>query len=318
MLVKRWFRFFSPKLRRAPTPLVDVALATNDGGVIAPKEESKVLPKQLAIGGKDYRLEHYAEGGICEILKGIPTSGGPKIALKILKEEWLDHQGVRRQFATESQIVRSLNTTQLPKFVSRGVVNGRAYFAYEFIDGIPLIQVSQKPDLFPPKMVRMRSLDITKQLLTQLHYLNTKLNPVAHGDISSENIIFDGDLKIHLVDFGCSHFTSMASKEAFQWIAKPSFISPEQARGENWGHPSDLYQAGILLFELLAAQRWNRGKGRREKMLFAASGDMPDTSLVTEIAGQDVADFVAALLHPNPLKRIRTAKDALLRLDKIM
>lgn len=265
---------------------------------------------QLNIGR--YRMEPFTEGGICMVMKGIPLEQGkPKLAVKMVREQWLNHQAVRRQFTTESQIVRELHHPQLPKYQSRGLIDGKAYYAYEFIEGFQLINLSQEQSRFPPSLVKEIAKDIVRQLLEQLHYLHTSLKPVIHGDISSENILIDTKQKIYLVDFGCSHFQKQASKEAYQWLAKPSFISPEQARGEAWDHRSDLYQAGILFYELLRNRRWNIGKSKREKVLFAASNERQPDDFLTDVTDARTSAFVAKMLDPDPARRFQSAREAL-------
>lgn len=265
---------------------------------------------QLNIGR--YRMEPFTEGGICVVMKGIPLeSGKPRLAVKMVREQWLNHQAVRRQFTTESQIVRELHHPHLPKYCSRGLIDGKAYYAYEFIDGFQLINLSQEQQRFPPELVKQMAKGIVIQLLEQLHYLHTNLKPVVHGDISSENILIDTKQNIHLVDFGCSHFLKQANKEAYQWLAKPSFISPEQARGEKWDHRSDLYQAGILLYELLKSKRWNEGSTKRDKVLYAASKQKQESDFLTDVTDAATSAFTAKLLDPEPDNRFQSAKEAL-------
>lgn len=265
---------------------------------------------QLNIGR--YRMEPYTEGGICVVMKGIPLEPGkPKLAVKMVREQWLNHQAVRRQFTNESQIVRELNHPQLPRYRSRGLIDGKAYYAYEFIEGFQLINLSQEQQRFPPSLVKQIARDIVRQLLEQLHFLHTSLKPVIHGDISSENILIDTQQKIYLVDFGCSHFQKQANKEAYQWLAKPSFISPEQARGEAWDHRSDLYQAGILFYELLRNRRWNIGKSKRDKVLYAASTERQQDNFLVDVTDARTSAFVARLLDPDPNTRFQSAKEAL-------
>ncbi|MCG8535403.1 MAG: serine/threonine protein kinase [Pseudomonadales bacterium] len=270
----------------------------------------KPFEVQLNIGR--YRMEPFTEGGICVVMKGIPLEQGkPKLAVKLVREQWLNHQAVRRQFTTESQIVRELHHPQLPKYRSRGLIDNKAYYAYEFIEGFQLINLSQEQQRFPPALVKELAKDIVGQLLEQLVYLHTSLKPVVHGDISSENILIDTKQKIYLVDFGCSHFQKQANREAYQWLAKPSFISPEQARGEVWDHRSDLYQAGILLYELLRNRRWNEGKTKREKVLYVASKERQADDFLTDVTDAKTSAFVAKMLDPNPDNRYQTAKEAL-------
>lgn len=274
-------------------------------------------PFDTKIGSAEYRLEPFTEGGICVVMRGIPKEAGkPKLAIKLVREQWLNHAAVRRQFSNESQIVRELQHPNLPVYRARGLVEGKAYYAYEFIEGVPLINLSQDKTRFPPELVRDISSQIIIQLLEQLDHIHGGLKPVAHGDISSENILIDNRQQVFLVDFGCAHFIKQAHKESYQWLAKPSFISPEQARGDLWDHRSDLYQAGILYYELLMNKRWNIGKSKREKVLFAASNERQADDFLAGVASEKVSAVIAKLLDPNPLHRFQSAKETLEALKK--
>ncbi len=270
----------------------------------------------LSIG--KYRLEPFTEGGICVVMKGIPLEPGkPKLAVKLVREQWLNHAAVRRQFSNESQIVRELNHAFLPRYKARGLIGQQAYYAYEFIEGFPLINLSQEQGRFPPQLVKQISVNIIRQLLEQLDHLHGGLKPVIHGDISSENILIDPQQRIYLVDFGCAHFLRQANKESYQWIAKPSFISPEQAKGEVWDQRSDLYQAGILFYELLMNRRWNEGRSKRDKVLFAASSERQADNFLATVVDAKTSAVVAKLLDPDPNGRYQTAKEAIAALDTL-
>ncbi|MBL4866512.1 MAG: serine/threonine protein kinase [Pseudomonadales bacterium] len=269
-------------------------------------------PILLQLDKCQYKLTPFKQGGICDVYKGTPeTDDQPTIAVKMIRKEWYTNSRVRRQFSTESQIVRDLQEKHLPHYISRGLINGKPYYAYEFIEGFRLINLSQKQDIFPPELIKDISLDITKQLLHSLHYMHTTLNPIAHGDISSENIIFDDWHNIHLIDFGCAHFLKMVDRNAYQWVGKPSFISPEQARGEAWDQRSDIYQAGILFYELTMGARWNVGTDSRSKTLYAASAEPPSRDFLASEVGLDISAVIAKMLHPRPQSRYQSAKAVL-------
>ncbi|MBV1880586.1 MAG: serine/threonine protein kinase [Pseudomonadales bacterium] len=279
--------------------------------------EETILPTLLELNNVQYTLKPFKKGGICDIYKGLPnTKDLPTIAVKMIRKEWYTNSRVRRQFSTESQIVRDLRQEHLPRYISRGLLSGKPYFAYEYIEGFRLINLSQKRDIFPPELVKDIALDIICQLLRSLHYMHTKLNPIAHGDISSENIIFDDWHNIHLIDFGCAHYLKLADNNAYQWVGKPSFISPEQAKGEPWDHRSDIYQAGILYYELATGARWNTGTNPRNKTLFAASAEPPRPDFLAKEAGINISTSIAKMLHPQPQLRYQSANNALKDLEK--
>lgn len=291
---------------KAPTPRKTTGNDLDTSGV------STLKPIETKIGNAPYRLEPFTEGGICVVMQGIPQAENlPKLAIKLVREQWLNHAAVRRQFSNESQIVRELNHPCLPVYRARGLVQGKAYYGYEFIDGVPLINLSQDKQRFPPELVKDISFSVITQLLEQLEHIHGGLKPVAHGDISSENILINNRQQVFLVDFGCAHFIKQAHKESYQWLAKPSFISPEQARGDIWDHRSDLYQVGILYYELLMNRRWNIGKSKREKVLFAASNERQNDNFLQNVVDSKVSSVIAKLLDPNPANRYQSAREVL-------
>lgn len=317
MKITEWFR------RRAKPDKGGKAEPEADKSTAARRDSPSTAPSpttpeivELSLG--KYRLEPFTEGGICVVMKGFPLeSGKPKLAVKLVREQWLNHAAVRRQFSNESQIVRELNHPYLPKYSARGLIGQQAYYAYEFIEGFPLINLSQEQGRFPPELVKQLAVNIIRQLLEQLDHLHNGLKPVIHGDISSENILIDPQQHIYLVDFGCAHFLRQANKESYQWIAKPSFISPEQAKGETWDQRSDLYQAGILFYELLTNRRWNEGRSKRDKVLFAASAVRQKDDFLCPTVDRPTSAVVAKLLDPNPDSRFQTAKETILALDQL-
>lgn len=314
MKISQWFRRRS-KASEATTQVSD---STTKKAQERAQEQPANTTQDIDLSIGKYRLEPFTEGGICVVMKGIPLeSGKPKLAVKLVREQWLNHAAVRRQFSNESQIVRELNHPFLPKYKARGLIGQQAYYAYEFIEGFPLINLSQEQGRFPPELVKQISVNIVKQLLEQLDHLHSGLKPVIHGDISSENILIDPQQRIYLVDFGCAHFLRQANKESYQWIAKPSFISPEQAKGEMWDQRSDLYQAGILFYELLMNRRWNEGRSKRDKVLFAASSSRQADDFLSNVVDIKTSAVVAKLLDPNPNGRFQTAKEAIAALESL-
>ncbi|HBC57117.1 MAG TPA: hypothetical protein DCZ03_08140 [Gammaproteobacteria bacterium] len=276
--------------------------------VISSNIESLIQPKSL---GK-FRFVAVAEGGVCEVYRAEPLSGsGPSLAIKRIRDIWRHHKGVNHQFEIEAKIVQSLFYPTLPRYVSRGVLKGKAYYAYEFFHGMPLLKLWQQQGSTDPDKLLKMSIACGIEILEQLYYLHSRPNPIYHGDISAENIILDRDGHVHLVDFGCAHTQKEADEKSYQWLGKPSYISPEQAKGEPWDGRSDLYQVGVMLYEMITSKRWNRGRSPREKVLFAASKQTMAPNFLAELVGSSASQLVAGLLAPDANHRIQTAGEAL-------
>ncbi len=258
----------------------------------------------IVISGNLYKLNAFSAGGICHIYKAQAASRKlPVLSVKMIKPRWARYASVRRQFNIEGQILSGLSHPQLPHFTTRGTHKEHVFLAYKFLPGVPLIKLAQNKTLFGENTLKPLALSILTQILDQLNYLHNKINPVVHGDISSENIIINNSQQVSLADFGCAHFTNTRSNHSFRWLAKPSYLSPEQARGDPWGPASDIYQTAILFYEMITGKRWIKGKTPREKMLYAASISKPAPDFLGKIIHKHLSSIIADMLDPNPKTR---------------
>lgn len=273
---------------------------------------------KIRIRQKLYILTPLASGGVCDIYLAKPQADtSPHLALKILKSSWMELEHMRRQFAFEAQILKGLDHPKLPKFVHYGHGRSRSYLAYEFKPGHALISFAQQKKYYGQSQALCTVIQIILDILNQVHYLHTKPGAIVHGDISAENVIFSPTLGAHLMDFGCAHLRNTPPQDSYQWIGKPSYLSPEQARGEPWSAASDIYQIGILAYELVIGKRWLRGTSAKEKMLQAATKNSPAANFIADSAPYGLSKWIADCLHAQPEKRPTNVAELINRLKRI-
>lgn len=265
----------------------------------------------IEVQGKFYKLRHFKEGGICKIYQGMPERRHlPTLAIKTIRDKWVNNDKVIKQFNVETRIVKEFDHPRLPHYIGRGNLNNVPFYAYHFVDGMQVINISQRPDLYPPDLISTLALRMVIQLYETLEYLHEKINPIIHGDISSENVVINPSQQLYLIDFGCAH-SKTSNVDNRTWIGKPSYLSPEQARGEVWDQRSDLYQVGILFYELVTRQRWNTGADTRAKHIFAASAPRPSMDFLAHKIHISLSMIFSKILHPDPEVRFHSASDIL-------
>ncbi|MEJ2680991.1 MAG: protein kinase [Gammaproteobacteria bacterium] len=258
----------------------------------------------LPIRGVLYQLTPFAHGGVCDVFQAHNSSEiAPTLIIKMIRPDWLSHQALAQQFKLEIDVLRGLRHPMLPQLFADGMYDDRAFLAYVQLPGEPLMAFAQRGELYGDACAHTTVLGIVRALLHQLEYLHSKNDAVVHGDISAENIIYTPQLGPQLVDFGCAHYRKSPTPNSKRWIAKPSYLSPEQARGEAWTWTSDVYQMGILCYELLTAERWITGATPHEKMLNAAHQKRPSPSFLGHLTSRRVAMCVRDMLHPDPHAR---------------
>lgn len=263
------------------------------------------------IKGVQYQLFIMTASSTACIYQGKPRcKAHAPISLKILKRRYMPFKQISARFTCEKRIVRALAGKGLPQFIGSGKLCGRPYYAYRYVEGdnllLSLTGESNQPSLFGAAIVR--------QLLSTLSQLHDTRQAIVHGDLSPENVILSEEGPV-MIDFGSAQRLGRDGLIGDgRWIGKPSYLSPEQAQGKRWDARSDLYQTGILLYELLGRRRYNTGSNAHEKRVFAAAPLRPDYTHIPAV----YHPLLNALLEPEPSQRIESATEAAAMLDIAM
>lgn len=170
-------------------------------------------------------------------------------ALKVLRRG-MDSEALLRSFQNERRILASLEHQHIVRLLDAGVTDdGLPYYTMELVDGIPLDEYVAKHDLD----LEAR-LSLFQQICSAVIYAHAKL--VVHRDLKPSNVLVTPDGNVKLLDFGIAKDISLDRKgvegTATQLgIMTPRYASPEQIRGESVTVATDVYNLGIILYELL-------------------------------------------------------------------
>ncbi len=259
------------------------------------------------------QVEYLGRGGHAEILRAIPPApAGGAITLKVLRGDLADSHAARTRLERDGEVLARLRGRPgFPQLIRAGRLFGRPCLAYGYIPGLPLDRLwSTATGRTPAPLDPAPARRIGTGLLRRLQILHELDPPVLHGDVSPENILVDARRTVHLIDFGCACTLHPGRVRGAGPVGKPRYLSPEQARGEPWDQRSDLYQAGIVLYELLTARHWNPGRSAGEARVLAAEPPRLDPAAVQ----REFAGVLARLLAPAPDARYRSARAALAEL----
>jgi eukaryotic-like serine/threonine-protein kinase len=215
---------------------------------------SRMLGDRYQIG------EVIGRGGMAEVHEGRDLRLGRRVAVKILRPDLAKDPTFQARFRREAQSAASLNHPNIVAVYDTGEdiltsPNGERvvvpYIVMEFVDGMTLRQLLASGRRLLPE----RALEITAGILAALDYAHR--HGIVHRDIKPANAMLTrtGDVKV--MDFGIARAmndasTTMTATSAVMGTAQ--YLSPEQARGEVVDARSDLYSAGVLLYELLTGR----------------------------------------------------------------
>ena len=192
-------------------------------------------------------LEVIGTGGMAVVFKAKCHRLNRLVAIKMLKKDLSDDAEFRRRFHDESQAVAMLSHPNIMAVydVSRG--GDMDYIVMELIDGITLKQYMERRG----KLNWPEALHFITQIMKGLSHAHGR--GIIHRDIKPQNIMVLRDGTVKVTDFGIATLinNTNAVNEA---IGSVHYISPEQAKGDSTDNRSDIYSAGVVLYEMLASR----------------------------------------------------------------
>lgn len=193
-------------------------------------------------------LERIGAGGMAVVYKAKCHRLNRLVAVKILKSDLAQDEDFRRRFNAESQAVAQLSHANIMSVydVSRG--GDLEYIVMELIDGITLKQYMEKRGLLNWR----ESLHFITQIMRGLSHAHSR--GIIHRDIKPQNIMVLRDGSVKVADFGIACLENSAQTLTQEALGSVHYISPEQAKGDRTDARSDIYSAGVVLYEMLSGR----------------------------------------------------------------
>ena len=193
-------------------------------------------------------LERIGTGGMANVYKAKCHRLNRLVAVKILKNDFVQNDEFRRRFNAESQAVAQLSHPNIVSVydVSRG--GDTEYIVMELIDGITLKQYMEKRG----QLNWRESLHFITQIMRGLSHAHSR--GIVHRDIKPQNVMVLRDGSVRVTDFGIACLENSTQTLTQEALGSVHYISPEQARGDRTDARSDVYSAGVVLYEMLTSR----------------------------------------------------------------
>lgn len=188
-------------------------------------------------------------GGMANVYRCTDTIDDREVAIKILKDEYLNNEEFIRRFKNESKAIAMLSHQNIVKVYDVSFGDMIQYIVMEYIDGITLKEYIDQQGIIEWK----DTIHLTIQILRALQHAHEC--GIVHRDIKPQNIMLLQDGTIKVTDFGIARFSDKSTRTMTeQAIGSVHYIAPEQAKGDVTDGKTDIYSVGVMLYEMLTGK----------------------------------------------------------------
>ncbi len=198
-----------------------------------------------------YRIEAFlARGGMATIYRGADLRLDRTVAIKVMHPTFASDPGFVDRFQREARAAARLNSPYAVGVHDQGNDDGVTYLVMEYVPGHTVRDVLRTHGALPPAQA-LAIIEPVLQALAAAH-----LAGYIHRDVKPENVLISEDGRVKVTDFGLARAIEGADSGKTQGLllGTVAYLSPEQVEHDQTDARSDVYSAGILLFELLTGQ----------------------------------------------------------------
>lgn len=222
-------------------------------------QASKNLPEKMG----PYRIvEEVGVGGLGRVFRGIDERTGKTVAIKILHDKYTNNKRFLGIFHRELLIMSSLHHKHIVGFLDSHFEPPFCYIVTEFIEGWSGHAFLKRVGSVPPLVALSIIIDMMKGI-DHLH-----LHDTIHSDLSLANILIDRSGRVMVTDFGLSCQMEIEDYKNYM-VGTPGYYSPEHISEAPICPQTDIYCAGLLLYEMISGRKAVPASTERQKVLAA-------------------------------------------------
>lgn len=204
-----------------------------------------MLKEGIFLGKRYEILERIGAGGMADVYKSKDHKLNRYVAVKVLKSDYRSDEVFIQKFVSEAQAAAGLMHPNVVNVYDVGQDRGLYYMVMELVEGITLKDYIEKKG----KLSAKETISISIQMVTGIQAAHNQ--HIIHRDIKPQNIIISRDGKVKVTDFGIARATTSTNTISTNVMGSVHYTSPEQARGGIVDEKSDIYSAGITMYEMI-------------------------------------------------------------------
>ena len=265
-------------------------------------------------------LSPLGAGGMGEVYRARDTRLDRTVALKILPVAFASDAERLQRFEQEARLLSTVSHPNLLAIHDVGSDHGVHFLVSEFLEGVTLREKMNAGPL-PPRKVAEYAIEMAKGLAAAHE------KGIVHRDLKPDNIFLTKDGRVKILDFGLAKQTGGTASGENPTMTHPTqpgtvmgtagYMSPEQVRGQNLDHRSDIFSFGAILYEMISGKRAFKGDSSVETMNAILKEEPPELSQSSLHVSPGLERIVRHCLEKEPGMRFQSARDLAFDLESL-
>ena len=259
-----------------------------------------------------------------EVWRARDSKLGRDVAIKVLPAGLSADKDRLARFEQEAQAAGALNHPNILVIYHIGTHEGAPYIVSELLEGESL-----RERMAGNSLPQRKAVDYALQLARGLAAAHEK--GIVHRDIKPDNVFVTDDGRVKILDFGIAKLTAptdgnqsptevptrKVNTDPGTVMGTVGYMSPEQLKGKQVDHRSDIFSFGAILYEMLSGKRAFRGESLPETMSAILHEDPPDLSDTNKTVSPALERVVRHCIEKNPAERFHSARDLAFAIESL-
>ena len=258
-------------------------------------------------------LEEVGQGGMARVFRARQLSLNRVVAIKEIKTAFGSNPELLERFKREARTAANLVHENIIQVYNFGEPSrGSLFIVMEFMEGRDLKSLLLQSGPMPPRIAAI----LVREAARALAYAHAR--KLVHRDVKPGNIMVSDRGEVKLMDFGIVREMDSELTRTGAFLGTPSYMSPEQFLGEETTPASDIFSLGVVLFELLTADKPFKADSEASLSKKVRTEREPAIRSLNSRVPRRLAKIAHACLRKNPLKRVETTERLVQELEKFL